>query len=157
MIKKTLVNISDYQRQQVSKLIKQGIVTTTSEAVRLGLAIFIKQEKIKLWDSDLFAEYEAGMLQRHHLTGVLLSTRFQKDLNFLVKEKEPQLKRGVWVILKKIVEKNPALKIKSLDLKNYYLVDFVFQNKSWRILFHRHQQDVIACRISATADQVWFE
>lgn len=157
MSKRILVSLSEYERQQVNDLVERNIFTTVNQAMRFGLSLLISREKLRRWDDQLFTEHEGGMLKRHHRTGVLLSTRFQRDLNFLVKEKEPQLKRKLWVVLRKIVQKDPALKIKSLALKNYYLVEFVFKNKSWRILFRRNQPDVIICRIGSTTDQLWFE
>jgi len=168
MIKKILVNISNYQRQQIDELVDRGIVSTVSEAVRLGLMMFVKREKLNLWDKQFFTEYEAGILVRNHRTGVLLSAHFQRDLNSLVKEKESRLRGGVWVILRKIVHhfdsnkfsdtiKDPSLEIKPLELENYYLARFIFCNQPWHILLRYHQQDTIACHISCATDQLWFE
>lgn len=147
------ISLSKHQRQQLDELVKRKIFTTINQAIRSGINLLIRQEKLERWDDQLFVEYESGVLKRHHRTGVLLSVRFQKDLNFLVRKKEPQLRRGVWVVLRKIIQKNPSLKIKTLELKNYYSVEFEFKNKSWWILFRRHQQDVIVCRINSTIDQ----
>ena len=157
MTKKILINIPHYQRQELEELVSRGVVSTISDAVRQSLSIFIKQEKIKLWDSRLFTEYESGVLKRHSKTGVLFSTLFQKDLNSLVKEKEPQLRRGVWPVLQKLTQKDLTLDITPLELKDYHLLRFTFNSQSWHILARYHQQEIIICRISSTADQLWFE
>ncbi len=157
MSKRILVSLSKQQRQQVDELIERKIFTTINQVIRSSLDLLIRRERLQLWDRQLFIEYESGILTRHPKTGVLLSTRFQRELNLLVKEKEPQLRRGAWTILYKLTQKDPALEIKSLELKDYCLLKFVFKSRSWYILFRYHHQEIIACRISSTADQVWFE
>lgn len=80
------ITISKYVKDQVNELIESGVVTTLAAAVHLGLLMLIKKHKFQRWDDEIFAEYEAGMLQRNPRSGVLFSQKFQKDLNYLVKQ-----------------------------------------------------------------------
>ena len=151
----SIINISipKYLRNQVDELVKQGAFSTISEAVRRGLILLISQEKLKRWDDEIYAEYEAGVLHRNPRSGVLFSRQFQKDLNLLVK-KEPELKRKLWAILLKLTGQNTnSLEIKQLRLKNYSFVDFKFRHKTWRILIRKQGKDLIACRIGLTTAQ----
>ncbi|MBT3249399.1 MAG: hypothetical protein HN846_03260 [Candidatus Pacebacteria bacterium] len=158
MSKRILVSLSDYQRQQLDKLKERKAFTTINQAIRSGVDLLLRKESVKRWDNQVFFEYEAGMMSRHHRSGVLLSIRFQKELNYLVKNKAPQLKRGVWNILRKISqEENSNLEVKQLEFKDYFLVGFVFLRKKWSILIRYHDKEIIACRIIDPTNQVWFE
>ncbi len=119
-------------------------LNTLASAVHLGLLMLIKKHKFQRWDDEIFTEYESGMLQRNPRSGILFSRKFQKDLNLLVK-KEPEIRRGVQVALKKSVKKKS-------ELKNYYYIDFTFNNNNWCILVRQQQKQLIACRIGLTTD-----
>ncbi|MBT3250165.1 MAG: hypothetical protein HN846_01775 [Candidatus Pacebacteria bacterium] len=144
MSRRANITISKYVRQEVDELIESGVVTTLASAVHLGLLMLIRRHKLERWDDDVFAEYEAGMLHRNPRSGILFSRKFQKDLSLLVK-KEPEIKRGVQVALKKSVKKK-------LELKNYYYIDFIFNKNKWRILLRKQGKDLIACRIGLAVE-----
>ena len=144
MSRRANITISKYVRQEVDELIESGVVTTLASAVHLGLLMLIRRHKLERWDDDVFAEYEAGRLHRNPRSGILFSRKFQKDLSLLVK-KEPEIKRGVQVALKKSVKKK-------LELKNYYYIDFIFNKNKWRILLRKQGKDLIACRIGLAVE-----
>jgi len=103
------ISLPKYLRQQVDGLIERKVVTTVSEAIRLGLIMFISREKMQRWDDQIFTEYSASILKKDCNSGVLVSRQFQKDLNRLVKEtsikkETSELRRGVQLTFKRLVQ-----------------------------------------------------
>lgn len=164
MSSRSNITIPKYVRQQVNELISSGVVTTLASAVNLGLLLLIRKHKFQRWDDEVFREYEAGMLNKDGKSGVLMSRQFQKDLSDLVGE-EKEIRRRVGLTLKRLVNyfdstkqsnvfPDKSLKIKQLDLKDYYFFDFEFNKKCWRILLRHHKKELIVCRLVRADDGI---
>lgn len=159
---KVLVSIPKHLRSQIDGLVEQGTVSTISEAVRRGLSLLVRQERLQRWDDEVFVEYDASLLKKDPGSGVLISRQFQIDLNGLAK-KTGELRKEARLTFKRLVHyfypnkqtsvlSDKSLEIKQLELKGYFFADFEFRKNRLRILLRRQGEELIACQIGYTTE-----